>query len=41
MHTDDSPEEAEDQIAQLDEELTEGKRLVEAAERYLKRVTFC
>ena len=29
----DAPEEAEDPVAKLDEELTEGKRLVEAAER--------
>ena len=30
---DHSPEQAEDPVATLDEELTEGKRLVEAAER--------
>ena len=35
--TDHSLEQAEDPVATLDKELTEGKRLVEAAERY----TFC
>ena len=33
--TDHSPEQAEDPVATLDDELTEGKRLVEAAERYI------
>ena len=32
-------EEAEDPVAKLDKELTEGKRLVEAAERYVRLFT--
>ena len=34
FHSVEEAEEAEDPVAKLDEELTEGKRLVEEAERY-------
>ena len=35
FHSIEDAEEAEDPVAKLDEELAEGKRLVEAAERYV------